>query len=229
MPPAPSSSTPGVASPSRDTVVLVATMPASPSSTARSAISSMSASERSGAILTSTGVGGLGADRGEDGPQRLDRLQVAQSRRVRRADVDHHERRQRAEQPGAFGVVVDRRLGRGGLGLADVDADRHVGGVPRQLDRQLARAVVVESHPVEQRAVVGQPEHPRLRVAGLRLRGDGADLGVPEPQRTPGASARGRPCRIRPPGRAGREIAPRTPCWPAPDRGAPATAPAGGG
>ena len=48
--------------------------------------------------------------------------------RVRRADVHHQERRQRPEQPGAFGVVVDGRLGRGGLGLADVDADRHVGG-----------------------------------------------------------------------------------------------------
>ena len=38
------------------TVVLVATMPASPSSTARSAMSSISVSDRSGAILTSTGV-----------------------------------------------------------------------------------------------------------------------------------------------------------------------------
>ncbi|SIM39336.1 Uncharacterised protein [Mycobacteroides abscessus subsp. abscessus] len=37
-------------------VVLVATIPARPNSTARSAISSMSASDRSGAIFTSTGA-----------------------------------------------------------------------------------------------------------------------------------------------------------------------------
>ncbi|CPA17740.1 Uncharacterised protein [Mycobacterium tuberculosis] len=42
--------------PSRDTVVLVATMPARSSSTARSAMSSRSESDKSGAIFTSTGV-----------------------------------------------------------------------------------------------------------------------------------------------------------------------------
>ncbi len=43
-------------SPSRDTVVLVAMIPSSPSPTARSATSSTSASARSGAILTSNGT-----------------------------------------------------------------------------------------------------------------------------------------------------------------------------
>ena len=186
MPPAPSSSTPGVASPSRDTVVLVATMPARPSSTARSAISSTSASDRSGAILTSTGVG----------------VSARTAARIGRSDSTAC----RSRSPGVFGeltlttrnaasgptsralsaVVVDGVLGRGDLGLADVDPDRHVRRVPRQPQRQLAGAVVVEAHPVEQRAVVGQPEHPRRRVAGLRLRGDGADLGVAEAQRAPG-------------------------------------------
>ena len=56
MPPLPSRSTSGVLNPSRDTVVLVATMPARPSSTARSAMSSISVSARSGAIFTRTGV-----------------------------------------------------------------------------------------------------------------------------------------------------------------------------
>ena len=58
IPPAPIFSTleAGVFSPSREMVVLVATMPARSSSTARSATASMSSSERSGAIFTSTGV-----------------------------------------------------------------------------------------------------------------------------------------------------------------------------
>ena len=62
--------------------------------------------------------------------------------------------------------------------------------LPGKAQCQLAGAVVVEPHPVEQRAVVGQPEHPRWRIARLRLRGDGADLGVAESQRAPGLQAR---------------------------------------
>ncbi len=52
-------------------------------------------------------------------------------------------------------------------------AGREAGGDP-------GRALVVEAHPVDQRAVVDQPEQPRRRVAGLRLTGDGADLDVVE-------------------------------------------------
>ena len=89
--------------------------------------------------------------------------------------------------------------------------------LPCQPHRQLAGAVVVEPHPVEQRPVVGQPEHPRRRIAGLRLRGDRADLGVSETQRTPGVQAARHPCRSRRPGPSGPGNAPRTPCWPAPD------------
>ena len=44
-------------------------------------------------------------------------------------------------------------------------------------------AVVVEAHPVDDRPVGGEPEQPRLRVAGLGLAGDRADLDVPEAQR----------------------------------------------
>ena len=133
---------------------------------------------------------GLRPDRGQDGAQRLHGLQVAQARRVRRADVDHQERGQRADQACALGVVGDGVLGRGHLGLADVHPDRHVGGVPGQPQREFARSVIVEPHPVEQGLVVGQPEHPRLRIAGLGLRGHRADLGVAETQRAPGVQAR---------------------------------------
>jgi hypothetical protein len=76
-------------------------------------------------------------------------------------------------------------LRRNGIRLADVDADRHVRGVAGQPQRQLARAFVVESHPVEQCAVVGQPEHPRRRITGLRAGGHGAHLGKAEAQCAP--------------------------------------------
>jgi hypothetical protein len=77
-------------------------------------------------------------------------------------------------------------VGWGELGLADVHPDRRGGDVLGQPHRQLTGAVVVEAHPVEQRPVGGQPEQPRLRVARLCLRRDGADFGEPEPQRAPG-------------------------------------------
>src|SRR3546814_5460894 len=44
-------------------------------------------------------------------------------------------------------------------------------------------AVVVEAQPVDHRLVLGQAEHARLRVAGLRARRDGADLDKTKPQR----------------------------------------------
>ena len=72
------------------------------------------------------------------------------------------------------------------LRLADVDPDRNVGAVPGQPDGQCGGAVIVEAHPVEQGPVGGQPEQARRRVARLRLRGDGADLGVAETQCAPG-------------------------------------------
>ena len=73
-------------------VVFVAMMPSSPSSSARSATASMSASARSGAIFTSSGRAARARRApphgGDERAQRLDRLQVAQAGRVRRADVD---------------------------------------------------------------------------------------------------------------------------------------------
>ena len=44
--------------------------------------------------------------------------------------------------------------------------------------------MVVETHPVDQRAVAGQAEHPRPGVARLWLRGHGTDLDERESQRT---------------------------------------------
>ena len=45
------------------------------------------------------------------------------------------------------------------------------------------RTIVVEAEAVDQRAIAWEAEHPRLRVAGLRLGGDGSDLDEAEPER----------------------------------------------
>ena len=45
------------------------------------------------------------------------------------------------------------------------------------------QTLAVEAEPVDQRQIFLQPEQPRLRVAGLRARRDGPDLGETEAQR----------------------------------------------
>ena len=129
-------------------VVLVAMIPSRPSSVARSAIASMSLSAKSGAILTSSGTRRVlpgsrpsrgnviwlpgrpagnviegRAHRGQQRPQRRDRLKVPQAGRVRRADVDHHVVGHPGHQPGAGYVVRDRLVRGSGPGLADVHPD----------------------------------------------------------------------------------------------------------
>lgn len=115
-----------------------------------------------------------------------------------------------------------RHRRRGDLGLADVDPDRDVGPLPRQPDRQRARAEVVEPHPVQQSPVRGQPEQ-----AGPGLPGCGCAVTVPtsaypKPS-APTPTRPCRPCRTRRRARAAPGIERRTPCWPARDRSGPAT------
>src|SRR6185436_475562 len=62
---------------------------------------------------------------------------------------------------------------------------------PRQPVGRRQRAVIVEAHAVDQRAVARQAKQPRPGIAGLRLGGDRADLDEAEPDgeqraRTPG-------------------------------------------
>jgi hypothetical protein len=100
----------------------------------------------------------------------------SQSGRVRRADVDDHVVRERREVPRARREVGDR-LGFGdALRLADVDADDRIRRTTHEPARSRRSAVVVEAHAIDERLVARQPEQPRLRIAGLRLRGHGADL-----------------------------------------------------
>lgn len=130
------------------------------------------------------GDGAVGrlAHGGEQRAQRLGGLEVAQTGRVGRGDVDDEVVRVGGEALGGL-HVVGGCVGLGDhLGLADVDAD---GGAEDRVARGQpggdgGRALVVEAHAVDQRAVRDQAEQALLRVAGLRLAGHGADLDVVE-------------------------------------------------
>ena len=80
-------------------------------------------------------------------------------------------------------VVLFRRLVGRGLRLPDVDADRdRAVGVGEAVPDEVG-AVVVEPHPVDEGAVLGEPVQSGPRVAGLGLGGDAADLDVAEAER----------------------------------------------
>lgn len=123
--------------------------------------------------------------RGEDRAQRLDGLQIPQAGGVGGGDVDDHEVGERAEESCALGVVLGGLLGRHDLRLADVRADGDGAAALPEPIGGLPGTVVVESHPVHDRPVLGEAEQSRLRIARLCLGGDGADLGEPESERTP--------------------------------------------
>ncbi len=138
---------------------------------------------RSGAILSSTGVGpARGRTRSRASITRASRsssalglLQVAQAGRVGRRHVDGEiarHRREGLDQP----HIIAGAVGRIAVG-ADIDADdaalARARGEPRQHRR---RALVVEAEPVDHALVGLEPEQARARIAGLRARGHGADL-----------------------------------------------------
>ena len=171
-------------------------MPAKPASTARSATASTSSSGEIGGDLHQHRAVGGGAHCGQDRRQRLDGLQIAQARRVGRADVDDDE------------VGRGRGLRRYGCSrlrpapgrrpwslpmLAPIGTEWFaVSGERRPNVRRPRRRRVVEPHPVHWGgAVGGQSEQTRLGVAGLGLAGDRPDLGVSESQRPPRACGRG--------------------------------------
>src|SRR5437763_16329399 len=47
------------------------------------------------------------------------------------------------------------------------------------------RAVVVETETIDQSSLFREPENPRLRITGLRFRGDGTDFNETESERGP--------------------------------------------
>jgi len=88
----------------------------------------------------------------------------------------------RAELRGAGGVVVGSGVERRLLVLPDVDEKRNAveGGDPL---RHRVRAVVVEAHAIDERALFGITEKPRSRIARLRPRRHRADLDEAEAER----------------------------------------------
>ena len=102
-------------------------------------------------------------------------MQLPQARRVGRADVDRQIVRNDAHCPDARNIIGDPV--RAVLVGADVDADN--AATRTAFEQALVRggmAMVVEAQAVDHRAILAQPEQPRLVVPGLRLRGDRADL-----------------------------------------------------
>jgi hypothetical protein len=134
--------------------------------------------------------GELGAARVQRAEQRVERLVVlqrAQIARVGARDVDRDVIGMRVDRVEPGEIVGRRALDRRRRVLADVEADDAARGAktPRLFDvgDEGVDAVVVEPEAVDQRLRLGQPEEPRLRVAGLRLRRHGADFDEAEAER----------------------------------------------
>ena len=165
-------------------VVLETMTPSIAFSVTSAAISSSSASTRSGAIFRKmAGCAAAAAraamTRDKQLAKLFTRLHVAQARRVRRGDVDGQIAGV-GRKPGNAAFIVSDAVGAVLVG-ADIDADDAgaalAGGKPLFGGRV---ALIVEAQPVDHRFVRCQPEDARLRVAGLRQRRDRADLGKAE-------------------------------------------------
>ncbi len=110
-------------------------------------------------------------------------MERPQAWRVGRGDVDGQIVRRRRQQFGRC-RVVGRRVG-AVLVLADVDPDEPGSARPApafQGRPGRLRPPVVEAEPVDHRAVLGQAEDARARIARLGARRHGADLDEAESQ-----------------------------------------------
>ncbi len=125
----------------------------------------------------------LGADAGDERAQAVYGLEVAQARRVRRADVDDQVVGDGGELTHGRAIVGRRLLGGGDPGLAHVDADE-AGACPvHETGGGGLGAGVGKAHPVDEGAVGRRAGHARPVVAGLRQRRDRADLDEAETER----------------------------------------------
>jgi hypothetical protein len=107
-------------------------------------------------------------ERAEQRAEQVRALQLAQTRRVGRADVDGHVVGVRPDRLEAGEVVGGRLFDGHGAALADVDAEHAVGSRVCEPAREGSGAFVVEPLPVDERAVERQAEESGARVAGLR-------------------------------------------------------------
>src|SRR5712692_9381124 len=100
-------------------------------------------------------------------------LQLPQAGRVRRADVHHQVVRERREHLDAAYVVDDRLIERCLPILSDVHPHwPWTPSQPGEASSNLASAIVVESHPVDEGLVLREAEEPGPGISGLRSRGD---------------------------------------------------------
>ena len=131
------------------------------------------------------------AQHADQAPQRLFFLQLAQAGGVRRGDVDGHVIGQPVDLAQAVQVIVFGGLVGRVLVLADVDAEQAAGATClADIAHQRIHALVVETEPVDHRFLLRQPEHARLRVAGLWARGDRTHFHEAEAQREQGVNVR---------------------------------------
>ncbi len=145
---------------------------------------------RSGAIFSNKG--GLTLEPVAGGPRAVDQfgqrplaLQSAQARRVGRGDIDDEIIGQRSEA-GHTQFVIGGGVDRIFI-LAEIDADdAWADAMPAVTGDEPAatavHAIIVEAHAVDDGAVLDQAEQARARIAGLRARGDAADLDKAETQ-----------------------------------------------
>ncbi len=186
--------------PSRDSVVLVAMMPARRGGQRHfDDLAPTRSSVRSGAIFRNTGIGrGKGRPRLHHaraaGPASAARpCRVAQFLGVGGGDVDGGEIDVRAAERPARGR--NRRRGR------RCPCWRRGSGRPARVRGRAARRaqdrlhpLVVEAEAVDRGAVLGQPEQARAGVAVLRAGGGGPDLEKAEARAGRGGRARRRSC-----------------------------------
>ena len=107
-------------------------------------------------------------------------LEVAQTRGVRRGDVDGDVIGMGVYRLHRRAVIVYGPFDGGVPVLSDVDADRAGSSLLREVGDEFLHADIVESHAVDQRAMARQTKHARPGVSGLRSRRDGAELEMAE-------------------------------------------------
>ena len=120
-------------------------------------------------------------------------LQRAEAGRVRRADVEDNVIGERGQEAERIKIIRHRLFDRRDLRFADVDADgdgRPAAALAQfsQARRDDVGAVVVKPEAVDQRALLWITENARLRIPGLGLRGNGADLDKAKAERGPGGN-----------------------------------------
>ena len=156
-------------------MVLPTTMPSTRCRRAAPTTSSSSLSERSGAILISTGVvpalrlmrARASITRDSSSSKHLALLQVAQARRIGRGNVAGEIARDRREHFDLTHVVVDA-VGRILVG-ADIDADdAALIGARGEPGQHRIGALAVEAEPIDHGLVGIETEQARARIAGLR-------------------------------------------------------------